>query len=61
MEMAEGKYLLRHTEHYKNIPEMVEEEQPEYEPLNISMMMSSFPGGDEYLVLFKRTKEKGKD
>lgn len=57
VEMCEGNFLLRHTEHWKNIPVMIEEEYPQYEPQSLGMMMSSFPGGDEYVVLFKKVNE----
>ena len=56
VEICEGKYLLRHTEHWKNIQVMIEEEDPNYEPISLAMMMSSFPGGDEYAILFKKVE-----
>jgi len=53
VEIKKGKYLLRHTDHWKNIKEIIEEEK-DYDVVGFGMMMSSFPGGDEYAVMMKK-------
>jgi len=56
VEIRGGEYLLRHTEHWKNIKDIIEEEE-NYEVISMAMMMSSFPGGDEYALLMKKKQE----
>ena len=59
IEIASGRYLLRHSEHYNHIQVMIEEEVPNsYEPISLTMSETILPGSDQYVILFKRKETK---
>jgi len=56
-DVAKGKFLLRHTEHFNTIKDIIEQEYPTWSPLSVAGMTTSIPGGDEYIILFQRTED----
>jgi len=57
-DIAKGRFLLRHTEHYENIQEIIEEEYPTWVPVSVSGMTTAIPGADEYMVFFHRNENE---
>jgi len=56
--IADGKYLLRSTEHEKNIKVIIEDELINgYEPISLCFSENIIPGSDYYYVLLKKVKE----
>lgn len=57
VDIKQGRFLLRHTEHYENIQKIIEEEYPTWTPMSVSGMTTAIPGGDEYIIFFHRNEQ----